>query len=103
MDGSIQRSVRRSLRTNAASRLDDSGDRSVAKRLSDVVLAVVLLVALAPLLAVLALTIKLESPGPVMYRCRRVGRSGREFMMLKLRKMHRDASGSPLTSLNDAR
>jgi len=78
-----------------------SGD--VSKRLYDVVLASALLVLLLPLMLVLALAIKLDSRGPVLYRSRRVGRRGREFAMLKFRKMHRDAGGPPLTALNDER
>ena len=52
---------------------------------------------------VIALAITIESPGPVLYRSRRVGLRGREFSMLKFRKMHRDASGPPLTAKDDER
>lgn len=75
----------------------------VSKRLYDVVIAGALLVLLSPLLLVLALAIKLDSRGPVLYHSRRVGLRGREFAMLKFRKMHRDAAGPPLTALNDDR
>jgi lipopolysaccharide/colanic/teichoic acid biosynthesis glycosyltransferase len=74
-----------------------------AKRLLDIVVASLLLLLLAPLLAVLALVIKLETPGPVLYRARRVGLRGREFLMLKLRKMHEGAGGGPLTMADDER
>jgi lipopolysaccharide/colanic/teichoic acid biosynthesis glycosyltransferase len=56
-------------------------------RALDVVLAAVLLVVTAPLLAVAALAIRLESRGPVFYRQRRVGRHGRPFELWKLRTM----------------
>jgi lipopolysaccharide/colanic/teichoic acid biosynthesis glycosyltransferase len=56
-------------------------------RALDVVLAAVLLVVAAPLLALAALAIRLESRGPVFYRQRRVGRSGRPFELWKLRTM----------------
>jgi lipopolysaccharide/colanic/teichoic acid biosynthesis glycosyltransferase len=56
-------------------------------RAFDLVLAAVLLVLLSPLLLAAAIAIKLGSPGPVLYRQRRVGRGGREFEMLKLRTM----------------
>ena len=53
----------------------------------DLALAGVLLVVTAPLLALVALAIKLESRGPVFYRQRRVGKDGRPFELLKLRTM----------------
>jgi lipopolysaccharide/colanic/teichoic acid biosynthesis glycosyltransferase len=56
-------------------------------RALDVVLAAVLLVVTAPLLALAALAIRLESRGPVFYRQRRVGRNGRPFQLWKLRTM----------------
>jgi lipopolysaccharide/colanic/teichoic acid biosynthesis glycosyltransferase len=37
--------------------------------------------------------IKLDSPGPVFYRVRRVGFRGQTLLMLKVRKMHEDAAG----------
>jgi lipopolysaccharide/colanic/teichoic acid biosynthesis glycosyltransferase len=75
----------------------------LVKRAFDVALALFLLALLAPLMAFLALAIKVESAGPVLYRSRRVGAGGREFEMLKFRKMHRDAAGPPLTSRYDER
>src|SRR5437870_7478179 len=54
----------------------------------DILVAAALLLVLAPLILIVALTIKLESRGPGFYRCRRIGRGGREFGMLKFRKMH---------------
>jgi lipopolysaccharide/colanic/teichoic acid biosynthesis glycosyltransferase len=56
-------------------------------RALDIVLAAVLLVVTAPLLALVALAIRLESRGPVFYRQRRVGRHGRLFQLWKLRTM----------------
>jgi lipopolysaccharide/colanic/teichoic acid biosynthesis glycosyltransferase len=53
----------------------------------DLALAGVLLVVTAPLMALAALAIKLESRGPVFYRQRRVGKDGRPFELLKLRTM----------------
>ena len=65
--------------------------------------ALALLVLLAPLVLVVAFAIRLESDGPVLYRCVRVGLHGREFEMLKFRKMHRSAQGPALTSVDDER
>jgi lipopolysaccharide/colanic/teichoic acid biosynthesis glycosyltransferase len=76
---------------------------NVAKRLLDVSLSLALLLALAPIFALVALAIKLDSPGPVFYRCRRVGRRGRDFHMLKFRKMADGAVGLPLTIAGDSR
>jgi lipopolysaccharide/colanic/teichoic acid biosynthesis glycosyltransferase len=56
-------------------------------RALDLVLAAVLLVVTAPLLALAALAIRLESRGAVFYRQRRVGRHGRPFELWKLRTM----------------
>jgi lipopolysaccharide/colanic/teichoic acid biosynthesis glycosyltransferase len=75
----------------------------VAVRLLDVVLAAVLLLLLAVLIVVLAVAIKVESRGPALYRSRRVGVRGREFEMLKFRKMRDGANGSRLTAPEDDR
>ncbi len=64
--------------------------------------AALLLLAL-PLFALVALAIKLDSPGPVFYRARRVGYRGRALYMLKFRKMRADAAGSALTADDDQR
>ena len=60
------------------------------KRVIDLGLSAVLLVAAAPLLLVIAATIKATSPGPVLFRTRRVGRDHRLFTMLKFRTMRID-------------
>jgi lipopolysaccharide/colanic/teichoic acid biosynthesis glycosyltransferase len=89
-----ERSVRGYRRTS----LDDA-----FKRALDVVVAAAALLVLAPLFIVLAAAIKLESPGSVFYRCRRVGRGGRELLMLKFRKMHAGARGPALVQTEDER
>jgi lipopolysaccharide/colanic/teichoic acid biosynthesis glycosyltransferase len=73
------------------------------KRLVDVVASVALLLLVSPLIAVVAVAIKAESRGPVFYRCNRVGLDGREFRMLKFRKMLDGTTGSPLTLRSDER
>ena len=65
--------------------------RRVAKRVLDILLAAAAIVALAPLLLTTAALIKLESPGPVLFRQWRVGRRGRAFPMYKFRSMFIDA------------
>ncbi|GAB4343752.1 MAG: undecaprenyl-phosphate glucose phosphotransferase [Desulfobulbaceae bacterium] len=57
------------------------------KRAFDIVFSSVVLLVSAPLLLILALLIKLDSPGPVFYRHRRITLSGREFECLKFRTM----------------
>jgi lipopolysaccharide/colanic/teichoic acid biosynthesis glycosyltransferase len=59
----------------------------VIRRAIDVAVSLLGLVASSPLLALAAVAIRLETPGPVIYRQRRVGRGGEEFDMLKLRTM----------------
>jgi lipopolysaccharide/colanic/teichoic acid biosynthesis glycosyltransferase len=62
-----------------------------AKRALDVVLSATLLVLAAPLLGLLAVIVRLESPGPAFYRQPRIGRHGRPFAMYKLRTMRSGA------------
>ncbi len=73
------------------------------QRLLDVLLAAPALLLLLPVFAIAALAIKLESRGPVFFKCRRVGLAGREFAMLKFRKMRTGAAGAPLTAVDDER
>ena len=75
------------------------------KRLMDIVVAALALVLLAPLLALVALWIKLDSPGPVFFRQERVGRHGKPFRIFKFRTMtaSQPAGGLQITSSQDAR
>lgn len=57
------------------------------KHAGDRVFAGILLLLLAPLLAVIALAVRISSPGSVLYKQERVGRDGRPFMLLKFRSM----------------
>ena len=61
------------------------------KRAVDLTLAAAALVLLAPLLALIALAIRIDSTGPVLFRQRRMGYNGRRFHMLKFRTMGMDA------------
>ena len=75
------------------------------KRTFDVLLATLGLVLLSPLLALSAILIKLDSPGPIIFAQTRVGRGFRVFTLLKFRTMVRDAheKGGPLTIGADSR
>jgi lipopolysaccharide/colanic/teichoic acid biosynthesis glycosyltransferase len=68
-----------------ARRLDDA-----LKRVFDLVLAALLLVLLLPLIAVIAVAVRLTSPGPALFRQARVGRHLAPFVMLKFRTMRMD-------------
>jgi len=61
------------------------------KRAIDVITAASALLLLMPLLIICAVMIKLDSPGPVLFRQRRVGRDDRRFELLKFRSMQADA------------
>ena len=65
-----------------------------AKRALDVVLAITLLVALSPVMLVVAALVALDSPGPVLFRQRRVGQSGAPFHMLKFRSMYHNSDSA---------
>jgi lipopolysaccharide/colanic/teichoic acid biosynthesis glycosyltransferase len=80
----------------------DHIDRAL-RRTIDIAFSTILLVLTSPLIAVLVLAIRLDSPGPAFYRCRRVGLRGRALHMLKFRKMHDGASGPALSSPDDVR
>jgi Undecaprenyl-phosphate glucose phosphotransferase len=83
-----------------------SGWASLGKRAEDLVVGTLALVLLAPVLALLACAIKLDSPGPVLFRQRRTGFNDRSFELLKLRTM-RDAPpdyhGQQQATRHDAR
>jgi lipopolysaccharide/colanic/teichoic acid biosynthesis glycosyltransferase len=64
----------------------------VACRVVDVAVAIATLILLSPLLALIALLVKLESPGPVVFRQRRLGRDVQPFTVNKFRTMKQGAS-----------
>ena len=75
------------------------------RRLLDVALAAALLVLLAPVLGLLAVLVRLTSPGPAFFRQTRIGRHGRPFELVKLRTMRSDApsTGPAITAGADPR
>jgi lipopolysaccharide/colanic/teichoic acid biosynthesis glycosyltransferase len=75
----------------------------LAKRLFDLLGAALALLLLSPLLLLIALAIRLDSPGPVFFRQQRVGRHGVPFRIHKFRTMAADAAGLPLTVGADPR
>jgi lipopolysaccharide/colanic/teichoic acid biosynthesis glycosyltransferase len=73
--------------------------------LIDLVLSSVALVCLSPLFLLAAVGIRLSSPGPILYRAKRVGIGGRIFIMYKFRTMHMNhgSADSCITAENDSR
>jgi exopolysaccharide biosynthesis polyprenyl glycosylphosphotransferase len=63
----------------------------LAKRALDITISAIALLVLLPVLAACAIAIKLDSPGPVLFRQRRVGRNDRRFELFKFRSMRADA------------
>jgi exopolysaccharide biosynthesis polyprenyl glycosylphosphotransferase len=80
-----------------------TGSKRVFKEIFDRLGAATLLVVFSPLLLTLAVLIRLDSPGPVLFRQVRVGRHGREFVIYKFRTMYTDAERrlAALRHLND--
>ena len=78
---------------------------SAGKRIFDVCSVVPLLFAALPLMALIAMSLKLTSEGPILFRQMRVGRGGREFQLLKFRTMADSncQNGPGLTCAGDAR
>ena len=82
------------------------GWNRVAKRAFDLAVGSLVLVSAAPLMGLLALAIKLTSPGPILLRQERMGLDGRRFSMLKFRTMRQDAeaeTGPVWASPDDSR
>ena len=77
----------------------------LVKRLFDIVVSALMLLVLSPVFLILAIAIKLDSPGPVFYRQVRVTQYGREFRIFKFRSMVSDADkrGSLVTVSGDSR
>jgi undecaprenyl phosphate N,N'-diacetylbacillosamine 1-phosphate transferase len=79
------------------------------RRIVDVLVALVFLVLLSPLILIIAIAIKLTSPGPLLYRQARLGKGGAPFTLYKFRTMQhnvpmiRSADGSAFVGADDAR
>lgn len=65
--------------------------QSFFKRSFDIVAATLGLLAISPLLLIIALIVRFDSPGPIFYKSERVGRNGRNFPMYKFRTMSTNA------------
>lgn len=76
------------------------------KRIFDIAVSLTAIILLSPLMIGIAIAIRLESPGPILFSQQRIGRDNKLFMMLKFRSMFTDqcdASASVLTKRADSR
>lgn len=64
-----------------------TGSNGIIKRASDIVLSLLILTLISPLLLLIALAIKLDSPGPIIFKQRRYGLDGEEILVYKFRSM----------------
>ena len=71
-----------------------TGTNRLVKRLSDLVLATIILLGISPLLLFIAVGVRLSSPGPVIFRQRRNGLDGEEITIYKFRSMNSTDDGS---------
>src|SRR6266480_1050223 len=83
-----------------ASPSEHPGAARALKRGFDLVGSLVLLIVLSPVLLLIALIIKVDSPGPILFKQQRVGRDGKPFWMFKFRTMIRDADAKKLEILH---
>lgn len=73
------------------------------KRLVDIIISVIMLALVSPLLGLIAVAIKIDSSGPIVFRQQRVGRYGKNFTIHKFRTMYLENSGVSFTIDNDPR
>lgn len=81
-------------------------ERDFAKRVFDIVVAILMLIVASPFMLITAILVKVTSPGPIIYRQKRITKNQREFEIYKFRTMRNDAekkSGPMLATANDAR
>ncbi len=82
-----------------------TGTNELVKRASDIVLSSIILILLSPLMAALAIGVKLSSPGPVIFKQRRTGLDGEDITVYKFRSMTSQDNGPVVkqATKNDAR
>ncbi len=90
------------MRSPSVNALEECTPRAVhgdwyewGKPLFDRIVALLALIVLTPVLLAIALAVRLDSPGPIIYRQKRVGQAGREFTMYKFRTMVDGAEDAP--------
>jgi len=82
-----------------------TGSNGFVKRFSDIVLSILILILISPILASVAIAVKLSSPGPVIFRQRRYGLDGKEILVYKFRSMTVTEDGAKVqqATKNDSR
>lgn len=74
--------------------------RNFLKRLFDLILSVIVLVLSSPILLIIAIAIKIDSKGPIVFKQKRLGKNGKEFWMYKFRTMVVNAEAGGVYSDN---
>ncbi|MET0334900.1 MAG: undecaprenyl-phosphate glucose phosphotransferase [Rhizobacter sp.] len=82
-----------------------TGTNHLVKRASDIVLSSIILLLISPVMAALAIGVKLSSPGPALFKQRRTGLDGKEILVYKFRSMTVQDNGAVVkqATRNDAR
>ena len=78
----------------------------INKRIIDYTISIVGLLLLSPFFLLIAFFIRRDSPGPIFFRCYRMGKGGKPFKMIKFRTMYEDPKsyqGPPVTCKEDDR
>ncbi len=78
---------------NSTAPRPDAGGDETERRIFEVITSMLGLCVLAPLMAIIAVLIKLESPGPVLFKQTRVGKGEKPFDIMKFRSMRVAAPG----------
>lgn len=68
----------------------EKGWQKILRRVLDIILSVVSLILLLPLLTAIAIAVKLDSAGPIIFKQKRYGKNGKEFILYKFRSMYND-------------
>ncbi|MGB9720422.1 MAG: exopolysaccharide biosynthesis polyprenyl glycosylphosphotransferase [bacterium] len=66
--------------------------QNTVRRILDVILSSLILIILVPVFAIIAIAIKIDSPGPIIYKQKRCGKDGKEFTLYKFRSMYNNNS-----------
>jgi lipopolysaccharide/colanic/teichoic acid biosynthesis glycosyltransferase len=87
----IEPSIGEAIRSHLSTRAQIPNNYAVVKRVTDIVLGLIGLLISLPMMVVIAIVVRVDSPGPIIFRQVRVGVSGRPFFFYKFRTMHSDA------------
>ncbi len=79
--------MEKNIRINIEDKIENRKFQFFIKRISDIVLSLVGIIILLPVYLIIAIAIKLDSKGPVVFKQIRVGKNGRNFMIYKFRTM----------------